>query len=98
MTISKDLEIDQQAKCKSYDRTWTYKQCVLTSLHNYYSDKIGCAPPWFTHNYNDVCNKTLTEADVKLLWYDVYKHIDLSEFGDCLKPCQRMHMQARLIG
>ena len=93
-----DKEKDQQAKCSSYPADSTYKECTLRSLVQNYQDKLGCQPPWFSNNYSTVCNRTFSQEEVvKHLGIDVFRHIDLTEFEGCTRPCIRMEIQSRLL-
>ena len=95
---TKDKEEDQETKCSSYSSNFTYKTCTLRSLGEVYESKLGCQPPWFSNNYSTVCNRKFTEEEVvKHLGVDVFRHIDLTEFEGCRRPCLRMEIQSRLL-
>ena len=95
---TRDKEEDQEAKCSSYSQDYTYKFCTLESLIKNYESKLGCQPPWFSNNYSTVCNRTFSQEEVvKHLGIDVFRHIDLTEFEGCKRPCIRMEIQSRLL-
>ena len=50
-----DLEEDAEANCFSY-KSISYKNCTDSALQKQYLEEVGCVPPWFTYDTNQVCN------------------------------------------
>ena len=93
-----DLEDDLQAQCKNYLlNQYSYKDCSLESIEKVYVDKIGCSPPWFTSDYQKVCDRELMEEEVQYFGTNIYRHFDLSEFDGCKAPCKRMNIESKVL-
>ena len=97
MKETRDLKDDIEAKCESYSKEKSYKNCVLAKINKDYLQNIGCSPPWFTNDYDKVCNSSLSQDQLDFLYDEVYRHIDQTEFEGCIRPCIRMEIQSRLI-
>ena len=62
-----------------------------------YLDRLGCSPPWFSGNYSKVCGRRLGEEEVSFLDDFIYRHLDMSEFSGCQRPCTRLDIQSRVL-
>ena len=62
-----------------------------------YRARLGCSPPWFSGNYSKVCGQRLGEEEVSFLDDFIYRHLDMSEFSGCQRPCTRLDIQSRVL-
>ena len=58
---------DPSANCEMYDSLRGYYQCVTDAAEKNFLEIIGCVPPWFSDNYDIICqNEDIKTANSKL--------------------------------
>ena len=58
---------DPSANCEMYDSLRGYYQCVTEAAEKNFLEIIGCVPPWFSDNYDIICqNEDIKTAYRKL--------------------------------
>ena len=75
----------------------SYKSCTLDALGKEYSKYFDCLPPWFTSDYNKVCEGPLNSTEIDIIDHLIYKHLDTAEFQGCKQPCKRLDITLRKI-
>ena len=91
-----DLEEDAEANCFSY-KSISYKNCTDSVLHKQYLEEVGCVPPWFTYDTNQVCNNIFSQAQWRNIPNMIFASFDQTAIKECKQPCIRLEYSTKTI-
>ena len=65
------VENDPLLDCERYSRNWTYNDCILEELSEWFEKELGCQAPLYAKENGNVCDKVFnltSEKDKKVKW------------------------------
>jgi hypothetical protein len=84
--------------CTMYNANHSYNTCVQTELIALFEEMLGCAPPFVSGNYNNICNTVFNltkEAEIAALFWSIYYGAYKPE--TCKMPCTQTAFDEHLM-
>ena len=89
---------DPHFDCTVYTTDYSYEDCIRRELKETFQNIIGCQPPPFAYDLNNICDQKLNLSHDKVAYIDsMFWHLYWKDFrSHCKTPCSKSKYTTRL--
>ena len=100
VSLESHVENDPALPCRTYQKHYSYANCLEERYVSQVQSMLGCIPPWLADNSSLWCNQIFEnitssrKADIQFLLANILD--GFADDGECFPPCSKMTFNSRL--
>ena len=100
VSLERHIENDPALPCRTYQKPYSYANCLEERYVSQVQSMLGCIPPWLADNSSLWCNQIFEnitgsrKEDIQFLLANILD--GFADDGECFPPCSKMTFNSRL--